>query len=425
MKLMPLMRELFPIYRSITGDGFKQSLEILSRELDLTIREYPSGQECFEWTVPDEWNITDAWIKDSSGNRVVDFKKNSLHVMSYSTPIHETMPFAKLKDHLHTVKDLPDAVPFRTSFYRRNWGFCISHNQLQEMAKNPDAEYEVCIESELKKGVLRIGEWYLPGESEKEIVFSSYNCHPAQANDGLSSTLVSVAVAKKLLELPRRKYSYRLLILPGTIGSITYLYNNPDWVAKVAGGYVYACLGDKGKMNYKKTYQGDHEVDKAMIAALEWEKADHVVRDFWPWGGDEGHYNSPGFRMPMGSLMRSPYMEYPEYHTSLDNLDFVTEEAMQESVRVYWRAVQNLEMNERYKVLIKGEPKLDKHNMYVSPAVDRNRFLGTNYFFLMSDGTHSLLDIHTKSGVDLETLHAIAEKALSVGLVSRVENGKA
>jgi len=414
------MEELFPICRSITGDGFKKSLDILSRELPLNILEYPSGKECYEWTVPDEWNIQDAYIKDESGNRVVDFKKHSLHVVNYSTPVKKRMSFNELKDHLFYLPKQPTAIPYRTSYYNRTWGFCISHDQYLKMEKDPAAEYEVCIDSEIKKGVMRIGEWFLPGETDQEILLSTYNCHPAQANDGLSSTLVAVAVAKKIQQWTKRRFSYRLLILPGTIGSITYLHDRQEQVKKIYGGYVFACLGDPGKFNYKKTYQGNHEVDKAMINALKREGVDHAVRDFWPWGGDEGHYCSPGFRIPVGSLMRSPYMEFPEYHTSLDDLDFISEEALQGSVNVYVRAFQTLEMNGHYKVLIKGEPKLDKYNMYVGYSQDFDRYAGIYYFFSMSDGQNSLLDIHEKCGVDMEILKDVAEKACASGLVIRI-----
>ncbi len=420
LKMMPLMRELFPICRSITGEGFRKSLKILAREIDLNILEYPSGQQCFEWTVPDEWNIHDAYIKDARGNRIVDFRRSSLHVVNYSVPVHAIMPFKQLREHLHSLPDQPDAIPYRTSYYKRTWGFCLTHEQLLQMEKNPDAIYEVCIDSEITKGVMRIGECFLPGKTDKEILISAHNDHPCQASDGLSGALVATALAREIKKWKNRHYSYRILLLPATIGCITYIYNHKDWLKRLKGGYVLACLGDSGKFNYKKTFLGDHEIDQAMIHALRSEGVDHQVRKFWPWGGDETQYSSPGFRIPVGSLMRTPFMEFPQYHTSLDDLDYVSEEALQGSLRIYVRALRNLEMNATYRVTFAGEPKLDKHNMYVGPSGEPDLFWGTNYFFHMSDGTHSLLDIHAESGVPMETLAGIAEKALSAGLVERL-----
>ena len=419
-QMMPLMEKLFPICRSITGDGFLESLKMLSEVTPLNILEYPTGQECFEWTVPEEWNIRDAYIKDSTGKRVIDFNDSGLHVVNYSVPVHKKISFRELKKHLYYLPDQPDAIPYRTSYYKRTWGFCLTYNQFLGLAQNQNAEYEICIDSDIKKGVLRIGEIFIPGNSKKEILISSHNDHPWQASDGLSGAIIATALAKEIKSWPSRKHSYRILILPATIGCITYIFNHPNWVENIFGGYVLACLGDPGKFNYKKSFLGDHEIDRAMILALQRSGSKHYVRDFWPWGGDETQYSSPGFRMPVGSLMRTPFMEYPEYHTSLDNLSYVSEEAMQGSLYVYIQALKYLEMNGTYKVVIKGEPKLDKHQMYVGPNEDMNRYLATSYFFHLSDGTHSLLDISQNSGSDLETLAEIAEKAKAAGLVKQL-----
>ncbi len=420
LQMMPLLRELFPICRSITGEGFRKSLKILAREIDLNILEYPSGLHCFEWTVPDEWNIRDAYIKDTAGNRIVDFRQSGLHVVGYSVPVHAVMRFSELRPHLHSLPEDPDAVPYRTSYYKRTWGFCLTHAQLAKMEKKPDARYEVCIDSELKPGVMRIGECFLPGETDREILISAHNDHPAQANDGLSGAIVATALAREISKWKNRRYSYRILLLPATIGCITYIFNHRDWLKRLEGGYVLACLGDSGKFNYKKTFLGNHEIDKAMISALNSEDVDHEVRKFWPWGGDETQYSAPGFRIPVGSLMRTPFMEFPQYHTSKDDLEFVSEEALQGSLRVYVQALCNLEMNATYRVTFSGEPKLDKHNMYVGPSGDPDLFWGTQYFFHMSDGAHSLLDIHAECGVPMKTLATIAKKAHSAGLVERL-----
>ena len=350
----------------------------------------------------------------------MDFRQSSLHVVGYSVPVHEVMPFSELKEYLHSLPEQPEAIPYRTSYYNRTWGFCLTHAQLLQMEKNPQAMYEVCIDSDLKKGVMRIGECFLPGETDREILISAHNDHPGQASDGLSGALVATALAQEIQKWRNRRYSYRILILPATIGCITYMFNHRDWLKRLSGGYVLACLGDSGKFNYKKTFLGNHEIDKAMICALNTEGVEHAVRKFSPWGGDETQYSAPGFRIPVGSLMRTPFMEFPQYHTSRDNLDFVSESNLQDSLRIYVRALRNLEMNATYRVNFSGEPKLDKYKMYIGPSGDKDLFWGTNYFFHMSDGTHSLLDIHAESGVPLEVLARIAEKARSVGLVERV-----
>jgi len=420
MKLMPLMEKLLPICRSITGDGFKKSLHILSEGTGIKTIEYPSGQECFEWTVPEEWNIRDAYIIDRKGNKIVDFQKCGLHVVNYSIPFKGKMSFQELKPYLFYLPDKPNAIPYRTSYYKRTWGFCISYEQYLKMEENPAEEYEVCIDSEIKDGVMPLGEWLIPGETDQEILLSTNICHPCMANDNLSNAVVATAVAKEIAKWSKRKFSYRLLVLPATVGCIAYIHNHPGWVEKIYGGYVLSCLGDPGNFTYKKTYQGNHEIDKVMISALKAANVGYEIREFSPIGGDESQYNSPGFRIPIGSLMRTPFMEFPEYHTSLDNLDLVTEEALQGSVQTYLRALRYLEINTKYKVNFKGDPKLSKYNLYVSPTEDYNRFVGTNYFFCMSDGQNSLLDIHEKCGVDMEILYDVAEKACASGLVIRI-----
>jgi aminopeptidase-like protein len=324
----PAMREmiaaLYPICRSITGEGFRETLRGIRRYLPLEIHEVPSGTPVFDWTVPREWNIRDAYIAAPDGTRVVDFKRSNLHVMSYSVPVKARMRLEELRKHLHTLPDRPEWIPYRTSYYKKNWGFCLSHRQLKELV---DTEYEVCIDSSLEPGHLTYGECFLPGQSNEEALISTHGCHPSLCNDNLSGIAVATFLALALQSMPHR-LSYRFLFIPGTIGSITWLAKNRDRIDSIHHGLVLTGVGDAGGITYKRSRRGDTLIDRAMDHVLRHQQESYKIIDFFPYGYDERQYCSPGFNLPVGCLMRTPHSEYPEYHTSADNLEFVHDEAM-------------------------------------------------------------------------------------------------
>ena len=314
------MRELFPICRSITGDGLRQSLAKVGELLPLTIHEVATGTEAFDWTVPKEWNIRDAYIKDAAGRRVVDFQQCNLHVVNYSAPVNTRMPLKELRPHLHVLEERPEWIPYRTSYYAESWGFCLSQRQLEGLS---DGEYEVVIDSSLQDGALSYGECVLPGQIDDEFLISVHICHPSLANDNLSGVAVATAVARVLASTSHR-YTYRFLFLPGTIGPITWLSRNQAAVERVKHGLVLACVGDRGGINYKRSRRLSADIDRAVEHVLRSKGAPFEVRDFSPYGYDERQYCSPGFNLPVGSFRRTPHGEYPEYHTSADNLEFVS-----------------------------------------------------------------------------------------------------
>ncbi len=410
------IRALYPICRSITGAGLRETLKQISEHIPLQISEVATGTEVFDWTVPKEWNIRDAYIKNLAGERVVDFRKSNLHVVSYSVPVRTRLPLSELKTHLFTLPDHPDWIPYRTSYYRETWGFCLRH---QDLLRMKDEQYEVCIDSSLDAGHLTYGEYHLPGEEESEVLISCHTCHPSLCNDNLSGIALATFLARHLSTQPRR-YSYRFLFIPGTIGSITWLSRNEDKTHRIKHGLVAACVGDPGKSTYKKSRQGDAEIDKAVTHVLKHSRQDYEIMDFSPYGYDERQYNSPGFNLPVGSLMRTPNGRYPEYHTSADNLDFVSAESLKDSYQKYLSVIQVLENNRTYINLNpKCEPQLGKRGLYRLMGGDRDTGfdqMSLLWVLNLSDGRHSLLDIAERSGYEFSVIknaaHALCEKAL-------------
>src|SRR6266852_2274879 len=306
-----LIEELYPICRSITGDGLRSTLRRIQQEIPIEIREVPTGTPVFDWTVPREWNIRDAYIKNAAGDRVVDFRRSNLHVVNYSVPIRGRIALAELKEHLHTLPDRPDSIPYRTSYYKETWGFCLSQRDLDTL---PDGEYEVMIDSSLEDGHLSYGEYLLPGESLDEVLISCHSCHPSLCNDNLSGIAVAVSLAQELAERPRH-YSYRFLFIPGTIGAITWLSQNEDAISRIRHGLVLAGVGDPGRFSYKKSRRGTAEIDRAAVHVLEKSGHGFEIAEFSPYGYDERQYCSPGIDLPVGRFSRTPHGTFPEYHT--------------------------------------------------------------------------------------------------------------
>jgi aminopeptidase-like protein len=413
--------QLFPICRSITGDGIRQTLAKIGERIPLQISEVPTGTSVFDWTVPKEWNIRDAYIRIPGGKRVVDFQQNNLHVLNYSGPVCATMSLGELKPHLFTLPDHPDWIPYRTSYYQENWGFCLSHKQLQALE---DREYEVCVDSTLRDGHLTYGECYLPGSSPEEVLISCHACHPSLANDNLSGLAVGTFLAELMADLDRR-YSYRFLFIPGTIGAITWLARNHDNVKRIRHGLVLTGIGNDAGFHYKKTRRGEAEIDRAAAHVLRHCGESSETLEFSPYGYDERQYCSPGFNLAVGCLMRSVWGTFPEYHTSADNLDFIQPERLAGSLRVCARVVDVLEGNRRYRNLYPYcEPQLGKRNLYRSTGGES---IGTEinarlWVLNFSDGGHSLLEIAERSGLPFTTINNAAELLCQSGLLAPIKD---
>ena len=397
-----LITELFPICRSITGDGFRQTMRILQQQIPLQIHEVPSRTKVFDWVVPREWNIKDAYVKNAKGEKVIDFQKSNLHVLNYSIPVKKVIPLKDLKEHLFTLPDYPDWVPYRTSYYKENWGFCLSHNALMKLE---EGEYEVLVDSRLENGSLTYGELYLEGEKQEEVLISCHCCHPSLANDNLSGISLATILAKYLRTVSHR-LSYRFVFIPGTIGAITWLSLNEPAVNRIKHGLVITGVGDSGKITYKKSRRGDSEIDRAASHILKHSGQDYDIIDFYPYGYDERQYCSPAFNLPVGCLMRTPYGQYPEYHTSADNLELVHPEFLGDSFSKLLAMLDILENNRTYQNLNpKCEPQLGKRGLYSS--------IGTNELALLwvlnlSDGGNTLLDIAERSGIEFAAIQESA-----------------
>ena len=406
-----LIARLYPICRSITGDGVRETLRILGEQIPIAVREVPTGTQVFDWTVPREWNIRDAWIKNSTGQKLIDFRTLNLHVVSYSSPIHRRMPLAELRAHLFTVPGHPDWVPYRTSYYEEDWGFCLSEAQLSQFAD--EQEYEVLIDSSLKNGHLTYGEFCLPGEEEAEVLISSHLCHPSLADDNLSGLAVAVALAQHLAGTPRR-YSYRFLFIPGTIGSITWLAQNEETLSRIRHGLVLTCVGDASDLTYKRSRSGDAEIDRTFAHVLKHCGEPHSVIDFSPYGYDERQYCSPGINLPVGCLRRARHGEFPEYHTSADNLAFIRADALADSLAKCVAVIDILEGNRIYlNRKPKGEPQLGKRGLYGGTTpMAKDRELALLWVLNLSDGRHSLLDIAERANLPFAAIkHAAAALA--------------
>ncbi|MCS6926681.1 MAG: DUF4910 domain-containing protein, partial [Candidatus Binatia bacterium] len=401
------------------GDGVRRTLHILQHHIPLAVHEVPSGTPVFDWTVPKEWNIEDAYIKNSRGERLVDFRQSNLHVVSYSVPVKKRLSLAALKPHLFTLPEHPEWIPYRTAYYAESWGFCLSHKQFLQLRE--DEEYEVCIDSSLTDGSLTYGEYYLPGEQSDEILLSCHICHPSLCNDNLSGIAVVTFLAKHLYALPRR-YSYRFLFIPGTIGSITWLCLNEAQVARIKHGLVVAGVGDRGPLTYKQSRRGDAEIDRAAGHVLRHAGQENRVIDFFPYGYDERQFCSPGFNLPVGCLMRTPFGQYPQYHTSADNLEFVCPAALADSFSTCLAILTVLEHNRVYVSRNpKCEPQLGKRGLYRAvggQAGDKSRELAMLWVLNLSDGTHSLLDIAERSGMQFPIIQQVAEVLASHQLIT-------
>lgn len=428
---------LWPITRSLTGDGNRESLKILSEIVELTVSEIPSGKECFDWNVPPEWNVREAWVKDSKGKTIIDFANHNLHLLGYSTPFKGQISFDELNKHLYTLADQPNLIPYLTSYYQERWGFCLSHQQWEKIDRNE--QFDVYIDSEMNSnGSMSVAEAYLPGESNKEILVSTYICHPSMANNELSGPLVSAFIYKELKKKQNRKYSYRFLFHPETIGAIYHLHKYGDgWKNNLVAGYVVTCVGDDGPFTYKRS-RNQSIANLAAESVLSNRNKDFTILDFFPRGSDERQYCSPGFNLPVGSVMRSMYSNFAEYHTSGDNKDFISFDAMKETVEVYLDIFDQIEKgefehiptisispkssDEEYYVnqFPYCEPQLGKRGLYptLSEKTKENFVEAMMWLLNYSDGMHSLSEIAKKSGIKKSDFYPVINQLKEKGVIT-------
>jgi aminopeptidase-like protein len=412
-----LMTELFPLCRSITGDGVRRTHDIIRQRIPIETHEVPTGTKVFDWTVPPEWSVHEAYIRDPRGEKIVDFKNSNLHLLNYSVPTRQRLSLAELRPHLHSLPEQPDAIPYRTSYYEENWGFCLTHRQLQSL---PEGQYEVVIDTELKDGSLTYSEYLLPGQTEDEFLVSTYTCHPSLCNDNLSGIVLTTYLAQYVSRVSRR-FSYRFLFLPETIGAITWLHLNEPEVPRIQHGLVVTCVGDPGALTYKKSRRGDNEIDLAAVTVLRDARIEHEVIDFFPSGSDERQYCSPGFNLPVGSLMRTPYGRFPEYHTSLDDLSFVQPKYLGDTLTKYAAILHVIESNRTYVGQNpKTEPQLGRRGLYsmIGGRKDKPQLeVAIRWVLNLSDGDHSLLDVSNRSGVPFTAIKHAADALAASGLL--------
>jgi len=416
-----LCQELFPICRSITGDGFRQSLAILNRELPgLRAVEVPTGTKCFDWEVPKEWNIKGAYITDPKGKRICDFNVCNLHVMGYSVPINKTVSLDELQKHLFSLPSQPNAIPYITSYYKERWGFCITHQERKQLKLG---EYAVYINSELKEGALTYGELIIPGESKKEIFISTYFCHPSMANNELSGPVVTAFLAKWLVGMKNRKYTYRIIIIPETIGAITYLSRNYKVMkSNIIAGFNVTCVGDDRAYSYLPSRNGNTLSDQVVKHVLKHLQLDFVTYSFLDRGSDERQYCSPGIDLPVCSVMRTKYGCYPEYHTSLDNLELITPTGLLGGFNVLKKSIECLELDETLCATVLCEPQLGKRGLYPTIGTKRRapEIKNMMNFLAYCDGNSSNLEIAEKINVPLWELTGVIEKLKKESVLTSV-----
>ncbi len=415
-----LLQELFPLCRSITGEGNRETLRIIAKhlpELPLTIHEYPTGTKVYDWTIPDEWSIQAGWIKDASGKTLLDFSKNNVHVMNYSTPVHGFFTLAELRSHLFMREDFPEAIPYRTSYYSRNWGFCLSKKQFDNdfSAVDANSRFEVYIDSAHKPGSLTVGEILIPSTSKKEILISTYFCHPSLANDNLSGTVLTAILAQELLKRKNR-YSYRILFIPETIGAIAYLAHNEATMQAIDEGFVVTCVAGQGPHGYKAAFDPAHRINRIVEEMFAARHITPLRYPFDPHGSDERQYASPAFRINTVSICKDKYYEYKEYHTSCDTLDFVSPEALAHTLDMHMEVIERLEQEEFYiSTHPYGEVMLSPRGLYpdVGGALLPGQSVGAQldlilWLLCLCDGKTSLQDIRTRTGLPLEQLQGMA-----------------
>ncbi len=410
-EMYDLAVRLFPICRSITGDGFRQSLAIIREQVpEMQVFEVPTGTQVFDWTVPREWNIRGGWIRRTNGETIIDFRDSNLHVLGYSVPVHQTVSREELLEHVYTQPEQPDWIPYVTSYYKERWGFCMSERQKQQLT---DDEYEVCIDSTLADGSLTYGELIVPGETDEEIFFSTYLCHPSMANNELSGPCLMTALIRYVQSLANRRYTYRFIIVPETIGSITYLSRHlTEMQQHVKAGFVLSCVGDDRTYSMVSTKYEDTLADRVLQNVLRYHYPDYIRYSFMKRASDERQYGSAGVGLPVCAFCRSKYHEYPEYHTSADDLSLISPEGLQGSYDVMVKVIDTLEHNRYYRMTVPCEPQLGKRGLY--PTIQQkgtyDAFRALQHFTAYADGRNDLIDISNLIGTPVDQLIPIVAK---------------
>jgi len=417
-QMYALCERLYPIVRSITGDGVRRTLREIGELIPLELHEVPSGTQVFDWTVPPEWNISDAYIVNERGERIIDLREHSLHVVSYSEPVRACLSLEELQQHLHSLPEHPNWIPYRTSYYSRSWGFCLTHAQRMSLAPG---RYEVVIDSRLEPGSLTYGEYFVPGERDEEFLVSTHVCHPSLANDNLSGIAVATFLARRLTAEGRLRCGFRFIFVPSTIGAITWLARNQNRLGRIAGGLVISGVGDRGGFTYKRSRSGG-VIDRVFERVLRRRGTPHRIEPFSPYGYDERQFCSPGIGLPVGCLMRTPFGQYPQYHTSADDLSFITPESLEETVDVCAEALAEFALVRRYRNLSPYcEPQLGRRGLYDAIGGENDKKsaqMALLWMLSYSDGTHSTLDISDLSGLSLETLDRAASRLCDARLLA-------
>lgn len=408
-EIYALAARLYPICRSITGDGVRQTLGILSETVAIGRHEVPSGTAAFDWTVPREWVVRSASVTDSAGRKVVDFADHNLHLLNYSAPFKGTVSLQELKRHIYSLPEQPDLIPYRTSYYQEAWGFCMAHSKLAAL---PEGDYRVEIDTEFRDGSLTYGEYVHQGTTDREVLLSAHICHPSLANDNCSGLALLAVLARRLAGRSTR-YSYRFLFAPGTIGALTWLSRNEHKVGRIDHGIVVSCVGDGGGPTYKRSRRGNAFIDRAMAQVLAASPKPATLLDFSPYGYDERQYCSPGFDLPVGLFQRSAFGTFPEYHTSADNLDFIAPEHLSDSYRIISETIDIIEGDwTPVSLCQKGEPQLGRRGLYAALGGDKSTGLSSMsllWVLNLADGSHSLLDMAERSGLSFRELAGAAE----------------
>ena len=410
--------ELYPLLRSITGQGVRDTLAGIGKRIPMTVTEVPSGTPVFDWTVPPEWTVREAWIKDPAGEKIVDIARHNLHLVNYSGPFRRRLRLAELRPHLFSLPDRPDWIPYRTQYFKEDWGFCLTHRQLESLQ---DGEYEVCVDTTLAPGSLTFGECVLPGRSQEEVLISAHVCHPSLANDNLSGIAVATFLAQALAGIDRH-YTYRFVFAPSTIGVITWLAQREAVTARISHGLVISGVGDPGDYNYKRSRRGDAQIDDVMAYVLGQSGHAHHVNPFMPYGYDERQYCSPGFNLPVGCFSRSTYGSYPQYHTSADNLELVRPECLEQSLRLLLEGVSILERNRKLVNLNpKCEPQLGRRGLYslIGGHNEGQKLqLAMLWVLNQSDGLKTLLEVARASNLPFDLVHEAAVALAQANLVA-------
>lgn len=420
------LKRLYPITRSITGDGNRKTLRILKEIVPIEIKEYPSGQRVYDWTIPKEWNVRDAWIKNSRGMKIIDFKNSNLHLVGYSIPVHKQLDLKTIKKHLHYLESLPNAIPYRTSYYKEDWGFCLTYDDYHKYFDGSDS-FEVFIDSDLKDGSLTVGEFLIPGKSDQEYLISTYICHPSLANDNLSGLILTTFLAKELIKKDLN-HSYRIIWVPETIGAISYCANNEIAMKKIQAGFVITCIAGPGPYGYKESFDPKHPINKIIEQVFDENNIDLLKYPFDPHGSDERQYSSQGFRINMASITKDKYYEYAYYHTSLDDLDFVKAEYINESLNIYFKVIDKLDKNLVFANRIQNcEVMLGKYGLYSEtgggqlPNGDTLTELDMILWLLFCcDGVVSLFEIAERLKTDLGILYGVASMLEKEGILERI-----